>query len=150
MQALAEWSPQAINDHLQGRVGVGVVTTGTVSDSRGTRPAVLRAYCADNSTTVNVEWVGAYFSLASTPIRYTLDGGPIQRGVWAHCQGGRCAGLWNGQGIPFLKSLIDKKELRMVFDRRHLEPANATFEVEGAKTAFAEIGEKCGWLKKGE
>jgi len=96
--------------------------------------------------TVQAEYT--YFGSGGVTVRYTLDGSAPIAATWNTCKGGGCAGLWNGQGIPFLKSLFDKRELRLVIDRRYAEPLYATIQVEGARGALAEVGEACGWTPK--
>lgn len=145
----SDWTSQDIQDHLRGKIGTGIVAKGIVADDRARRAGQLRAYCADNSTIVNLEAEYTHFGSGSMTVRYSLDGGPPQTARWDSCQGGSCVGLWGGQGIPFLKALFGKRELRVIVERRYTQALNATFAIEGAKEALAEVGEKCGWLPKG-
>ena len=62
--------------------GVG----GTLVEQRGKRIGRLSAYCADNSTVVNVESETTYFG---SSVRYSLDGGNPQTSQWDIGQGGR-------------------------------------------------------------
>jgi hypothetical protein len=146
--ANADWVEQPIGDHLRGRIGIGATVGGMLDDGRGVKTGALSAYCADNSTVVNVEATGIYFGSSSLTVRYSVDGGPVQTTRWDYCVGGGCVGLWGGQGIPFLKALFDKRELKMVFERRFAQPVNATFRIAGAKEGLQNVGEKCGWLPK--
>ncbi len=145
-----DWQSQNIDDHLKGRIGVGTTVGGMlVGGDRGSNIGLLRAYCAENQTVVNIYSDKVYFGSSSgVPVRYVLDGGPVQRAQWSTCVNSRCVGLWSGQGIPFLKSLYGKRELKVVIELSFTAPVNATFNVDGAEGALAEVGEACGWIPK--
>lgn len=145
----SDWQSQYISDHLMGRIGVGAFVGGML-EGAGRRPetAILGAYCANNSTVVNIESKQVFFGSSGPVIRYRLDDGPVQMANWDVCRDSRCVGLWRGQGIPFLKSLFGKKELKVVVELHFSAPLNGTFHVEGAEAALEEVGQACGWLPK--
>jgi hypothetical protein len=144
----ADWITHGVNDHLTGKSGPGAAVDGVIEQDGRKQRGQLWAYCSTNSTTVNISAEYIYFGSSNVAFRYTLDGGAPATAYWNYCQGGKCIGLWNGQGIPFLKSLFDKREMRAVIDRLHLAPLYATFHVDGARGALVEVGETCGWLPK--
>jgi hypothetical protein len=78
----------------------------------------------------------------------TIDGGPGHRAYWNVCAGDLCTGLWNGAGIPFVRSFVDAAVLKMTFTRHFGEPIRATFPVHGAREALKEVGRQCGWMPK--
>lgn len=146
--AASDWQSQNIGDHLEGNVGVASFVGGFLDGDRGKEIAYLRVQCAKNSTTVVIYSEHIYFGMSGAGVRYKLDEGPVQTARWDTCQNSRCVGLWNGQGIPFIKAMFGKKELRVVIELRFSGPINGTFHVDGAEGALADLGEKCGWLPK--
>lgn len=147
--AAGDWQHQAIHDHLKGKIGIGAMVGGMLEGAeRGRHLGFLRVYCADNSTIVNVESDKFFFGSSPVSVRYSIDGGSVQSAQWNNCQDSRCVGLWGGQGIPFVKSLFGKRELKMVIELRFTAPINATFHIDGAEAALSEVGETCGWMPK--
>lgn len=147
--ALADWRSHTVNDHLKGNVGVGISASGSMEDRYGSRPAELTINCADNSTSVYMGRKGLFFgSRSAVSVAYNFDGGPVQRAAWNVCDTSDCVGLWNGQGIPFIKSMAGKSVLRVTITRSFAEPVNATFSIGGIESALEPVGQKCGWLPK--
>jgi hypothetical protein len=91
---------------------------------------------------------GLYFGHDNVAVEYTINGGPVQKALWSICVSSDCVGLWNGGGIPFVKSLFDKVMLRITINRSFAEPVYGAFSVAGAKEDLQDVGEKCGWLPK--
>jgi hypothetical protein len=142
-----DWTGHNVTDHLRGVVGVGARAKGTLEDNTNrSRPGEVVVNCAQNSTTVYVGGTGFYFGSDSVAVEYTLNGGPVQRARWNVCAASDCVGMWNGAGIPFIKSLFDKALLRISIARRFAEPVNGTFAIVGAAEGLEPVGRACGWL----
>lgn len=143
------WQERNVTDHLRGKIGIGQWVKGLMEDERGrTHPGELVANCSDNSTTVYVGSDNVFVGGNSSQVAWTLDNGPVQRGIWSICADNRCVGLWNGNGIPFLKSLFDKNLLKVTIRRYDGQALNGTFAVSGAKVALETVGQLCGWMPK--
>jgi len=84
----------------------------------------------------------------SSRVAWTLDNGPVLQGTWNICADGRCAGLWNGSGIPFLKSLFGKNLLKITIRRYDGQELHGTFTISGAKEALEPVGQLCGSIPK--
>jgi hypothetical protein len=104
--------------------------------------------CTDKGTSVFMSADSLVFGGDIARAEYTIDGGPTQRAYWNVCAGDLCVGLWNGAGIPFLKSLLDAGVLKMTLTRYFGEPIHAIFPVTGAREALRELGRQCGWMPK--
>lgn len=147
--ALADWRPHTVSDHLKGNVGVGISAAGTMEDRYGSRPAELTINCADNSTTIYMGRKGLFFgSRSGVSVAYNFDSGTVQRATWSTCDSSDCVGLWNGQGIPLIKSMVGKNILRVTITRTFAEPVYGTFSIGGIEAAMQPVGQKCGWLPK--
>lgn len=144
-----DWQEHNVTDHLRGKIGTGVWVTGQIEDERRRiHDGQLVANCSDNATTMYVGSDRVFIGGESSRIAWTLDGGPIQQGTWNICADSKCAGLWHGNGIPFLKSLFDKNVLKVTIRRYDNQEVYGTFNITGAKAALEPIGQACGWLPK--
>lgn len=143
------WQGQNVTDHLRGKVGLGQRLSGLMEDERGrTHPGYLVANCSDNSTTMYVGSDRVFVGGNSSRVAWTVDNGPVQHGTWNICADNRCAGLWHGNGIPFLKSLFGKNLLKITIRRYDGQALNGTFTISGAKEALEPVGQLCGWIPK--
>lgn len=143
-----DWEGHNVVDHLRGKIGYGATATGVVEDRFGKRAGEFTVNCADNSTTAYMAAKGLYFGSAELiGVEYTIDGGPVQKAQWSTCQGRDCVGLWNGAGIPFVKSLLDKALLKIVAHRSFAEPIYGSFAIAGSDELRL-IGKLCGWISK--
>jgi hypothetical protein len=140
-----EWTAFELSDSWNGKYGTGARVSGVVDDRHGTRAALLVVSCADNRTSVFISADLLVFGGDIVRAEYTIDGGPVQRAYWSVCAGDLCAGLWNGLGIPFVRSLLDASVLKMTLTRHFGGPIYATFPVHGARQALMEVGRQCNW-----
>lgn len=147
--AWSQWTQHNVTDHLRGTVGTGVSAQGKMEDRYGDRPAELTINCSQNSTTVYMGRKGLFFGTSGgVRVEYTLNGGAVQKASWSVCTSHDCAGLWNGAGIPFIKSMFEKVLLRITIHRSFAEAVNGTFAIAGLAEAAAPVGKMCGWLPK--
>ena len=148
--ALGAWFDYNVLDHLRNApIGVGARVNGKVADRFGSQPAELRVNCVNNSTVVYIT-SERMIIVSASPISWSLDGGAAQRGYWQACQENNCLGLWNGAGIPFLKSLFDKSTFRYEIQPTTGGLYRGEFDVTGAKEGLRSVGVACGWLPKEE
>ena len=149
--ARAQWVEHSVTDHLLGKVGIGVSATGQIIDERGRKHvAQLTVNCSKNSTTVTIGGDGLFIgsSGGGGQVAWTLDDGPVQQARWSICASNQCAGLWNGAGIPFVKSLFDKSLLKITIQRYDGQQLRGDFIIGRAKEAMEPVGKPCGWLPK--
>jgi hypothetical protein len=143
--ALADsWSP------FKSATGTGTSVQGELKGGGrgGNGPGTLRAMCSDKSTIVEVAGDSFNFGSSDMVVRYKLDYGPLESATWEACERRHCVGLGGGQSIASLKTLFNKRQLRMVFELRDGDPIDATFNIAGAQDALAEVGQRCAWLPK--
>ena len=140
-----DWTQASFSSMATGTVGTLAKVSGLIDDSQGARAAELVVTCADNRTSVFVSADYLVFGGDVARVQYIIDNGPIQRAYWNVCAGDLCAGLWNGAGIPFIRSLLDATILRMTLTRSFGRPIHATFAVEGAREALKDVRRQCGW-----
>jgi len=143
------WQERNVTDHLRGKIGIGAWVKGDIEDERRrTHDGQLVANCSDNATTMYVGSDQVFIGGDSSRVAWTLDNGPVQQGAWNICADNKCAGLWRGNGIPFLKSLFEKNVLKITIRRYDGQHIYGTFNIAGAKAALEPIGQACGWLSK--
>jgi hypothetical protein len=140
-----EWMQFSASSTATGTNGTAAKVPGVVDDRNGTRSAELVITCADNRTSVFISANYLVFGGDIARVEYSIDNGPPRRTYWDVCAGDLCAGLWNGAGIPFLRSLLDAALLRMTLTRTFGGPIYATFAVEGSREALKEVRRQCGW-----
>ena len=140
-----EWIQDSVSSTTTGTLGTVAKLSGRVDDPHGARPAELVITCADNRTSVFVSADYLVFGGDAARVDYTIDNGPTQRAYWNVCAGDLCVGLWNGAGIPFIRSFLDAEMLRMTFTRTFGRRIYATFAVEGAREALKDVRRECGW-----
>jgi hypothetical protein len=143
-----DWTHFNVSSIRSGQNGPAARISGVIDDSHGTRPARLVVSCVDNSTSVFMNADYLVFGGDIARAEYTIDGGSLHRAYWSVCAGDLCAGLWNGAGIPFVRSFLDAAVLEMTLIRHFGEPIHATFPVYGAREALKEVGRQCGWMPK--
>jgi hypothetical protein len=143
-----EWTQFNLSSAQGGPSGTAAKISGVIDDRHGTRPARLVVSCVNDRTSVFMSADYLVFGGDIARVAYTIDGGPVQRAYWIVCAGDLCAGLWNGAGIPFVRSFLDAAVLNMTFTRHFGEPIRATFPVHGAREALKEVGRQCGWMPK--
>lgn len=140
-----DWAQFSVSSLASGTAGIAARVSGVIDDRHGTRAAQLVVTCSDNSTGVFLSADYLVFGGDIVRVEYTVDRGAAQRAYWHVCAGDLCAGLWNGSGIPFVRSLLDATVLRMRLSRHFGGPISATFAVQGARDALAEVRRQCGW-----
>jgi hypothetical protein len=141
----SEWTRAIVSSTASGAVETVAKVSGLVDDPYGARPAQLVITCADNRTSIFVSADYLVFGGDAARVEYTIDNGPTQRAFWHVCAGDLCAGLWNGAGIPFIRSLLDAAVLRLTLTRTFGRPIYATFAVQGAREALEDVRHQCGW-----
>jgi hypothetical protein len=141
-----DWKQERISSSASGTVQTVAKVFGLAEDLRGARVAELVITCADNKTSVFVSADYLVFGGDIARVEYSIDNGPTERAYWSVCAGDLCAGLWNGAGIPFIRSLLDAAVLRMTLSRTFGRPIYATFAVEGAREALKDVRRQCGWV----
>ena len=141
----SEWTHASTSSTANGTHEAVAKVSGLVDDAHGTRAAELVITCADNRTSVFVSADYLVFGGDVARVEYTIDNDPTQRAYWNVCAGDLCAGLWNGAGIPFIRSLLDASVLRMTLTRTFGRRIYATFAVEGAREALKDVRRQCGW-----
>jgi hypothetical protein len=148
-RAAEEWSHVDVIDHLRGTIGKGVSFEGSIEDRGKKQSGWLVVHCAGNSTTVLLETRNIYYGGGNRlKVQYALDGASVQTTWWDICESGDCIGLWGGSGIPFVKQLFNKTELRLTVSRSFGGPIHGVFRVEGAVAALHDVGRACNWLPK--
>jgi hypothetical protein len=140
-----EWKQAGMSSTASGTLQTVAKVSGRVDDLHGARAAELVVTCADNRTSVFVSADDLVFGGDVARVEYTIDNGPTQHAFWHVCAGDLCAGLWNGAGIPFIRSLLDATVLRMTLTRALGRPVYAAFAVEGAREALRDVRRQCGW-----
>jgi len=143
-----EWTHFNVSSIRSGQSGTAARISGIVDDRHGTRPARLVVSCVNDATSVFMSADYLVFGGDVVRAEYTIDGGPARRAYWSVCAGDLCTGLWNGAGIPFVRSFLDAAVLNMTLTRYFGEPIHATFPVYGAREALKEVGQQCGWMPK--
>jgi hypothetical protein len=146
--AAGEWTHFDVSSAQGGQNGTAAKISGVVDDRHGTRPARLVVSCINDATSVFMSADYLVFGGDIVRAEYTIDGGPVQRAYWTVCAGDLCTGLWNGAGIPFVRSFLDAAVVDMIFTRHFGGPIRATFPVHGARDALKEVGRQCGWMPK--
>ncbi|MBV8398294.1 MAG: hypothetical protein JOZ17_06100 [Acetobacteraceae bacterium] len=141
----SDWTQASVPRTATGTVETVAKLSGRLDDPHGARPAELVIICPDNRTSVFVSADYLVFGGDIARVDYSVDNGPPQRAYWNVCAGDLCAGLWNGAGIPFIRSFLDAEMLRMTFTRNFGRPIYATFAVEGAREALKDVRRECGW-----
>ena len=141
----SDWTQATTSNTLTGTHEAVAKVSGLVEDARGTRAAELVITCADNRTSVFVSADYLVFGGDVARVEYTIDNGPTRRAYWSVCAGDLRAGLWNGAGIPFIRSLLDASALRMTLTRTFGRPIYAIFAVDGAREALKDVRRQCGW-----
>jgi hypothetical protein len=141
----SEWTRARVPSTMNGTFETVAKVSGLVDDPHGERAAELVITCADNKTSVFLRADDLVFGGDVARVEYTIDNGPTQRAFWRVCAGDLCAGLWNGAGIPFVRSLLDAATLRMTLTRTFGRPIYATFAVDGAREALKDVRQQCGW-----
>jgi hypothetical protein len=148
--AAGEWTRFNVTGIKSGHTGPAAKISGVVNDRHGTRSARLVVSCVNDGTSVFLSADYLVFGGDIVRLEYTIDGGPVHRAYWSVCAGDLCTGLWNGAGIPFVRSFLDAAVLQMTLTRHFGEPIYATFPVHGAREALKEVGRQCGWMPKDE
>jgi hypothetical protein len=143
-----EWTQFNLSSTQRGQSGTAAKISGVIDDRHGTRSARLVVSCVNDRTSVFISADYLVFGGDIARAEYTIDDGPVQRAYWNVCAGDLCAGLWNGTGIPFVRSFLDAAVLKVTFARHFGEPIRATFPVHGAREALKEVGWRCGWMRK--
>jgi hypothetical protein len=143
-----EWTQFNVSSTRTGQNGTAAKISGVVEDRHGTRPARLVVSCISDGTSVFMSADSLVFGGDIVRAEYTIDDGPVHRAYWSVCAGDLCTGLWNGAGIPFVRSFLDATVLKLTLTRHFGEPIRATFPVHGAREALAEVGRQCGWMPK--
>jgi hypothetical protein len=141
----SEWTQSSVATTATGTHEAVAKVSGLVEGPYGTHAAELVITCANNRTSVFVSADYLVFRGDVARVEYTIDNGPTQRAYWNVCAGDLCAGLWNGAGIPFIRSFLDAAVLRMTLTRTFGRPIYATFAVEGAREALKDVRRQCGW-----
>lgn len=101
-----EWTRAGVSSTANETAETVAKASGLVDDPHGPRAAELVITCADNRTSVFVSADYLVFGGDIARVDYTINNGPRQRAYWNVCAGDLCAGLWNGAGIPFIRSLL--------------------------------------------
>jgi len=140
-----EWTRANVSSTADGTLETVAKVSGLVDDPHGARAAELVITCVGNRTSVFISADYLVFGGDVARVEYTIDNGPTQRSYWKVCAGDLCAGLWNGAGIPFIRSLLDAAVLRMTLTRTFGRPIYATFAVDGAREALKDVRQQCGW-----
>jgi hypothetical protein len=143
-----EWEPFNVSGTQSGQSGTAAKNSGVIDDRHGSRSARLVVSCVNDRTSLFVSADYLVFGGDVARAEYTIDGGPVHRAYWNVCPGDLCIGLWNGAGIPFVRSFLDAAVLKMTFTRHLGGPIYATFPVQGAREALKEVGRQCGWMPK--
>jgi hypothetical protein len=141
----ADWKQFAVSSSASGTAGTAAKVSGMIDDRHGTRAAHLVITCSDGRTNVFVSADYLVFGGDVVRVEYSIDQGPVQRTFWDVCAGDLCAGLWNGAGIPFVRTLLDAAALRMRLTRAFGESITVVFDVQGAREALGEVRRQCGW-----
>ena len=143
-----EWTQFNLSSTQPGQSGTAAKSSGVIDDRHGTRSARLVVSCVNDRTSVFISADYLVFGGDIARAEYTIDDGPVKRAYWNVCAGDLCAGLWNGTGIPFVRSFLDAAVLKVTLTRHFGEPIRATFPVHGAREALKEVGWRCGWMRK--
>ena len=143
-----DWTQFNVSSIRSGQNGTAAKISGVIDDNHGARPAQLVVSCIDNGTSVFMSGDFLVFGGDIVRAEYTIDRGSVHRAYWNVCAGDLCTGLWNGAGIPFVRSFLDAALLKITLTRHFGEPIHATFPVHGAREALKEVGRQCGWLPK--
>lgn len=144
-----QWIQRDVTDHLLGVVGTGIQVTGEIEDERGkARTGEFVINCSKNSTTMYIGSDRVFIGGRSSAVAWRADTGPVQRATWDICADNKCAGLWNGAGIPFVKSLFGKDRLLITIKRYDSQEIKGTFFIRGIETAVKPVGQLCGWIPK--
>ena len=140
-----EWTQFKLSDTWSGDYGIAAKVSGIVDDRHGTRTAALVVSCVNNRTSVFMSADYLVFGGDIVRVEYVVDAGPRQHTYWNVCAGDLCTGLWNGVGIPFVRTLLDGSVLKMTLTRHFGGPIYATFPVHGAREALMEVSRQCNW-----
>lgn len=108
-----EWTQFSVSSTWSGQSGPAAKIEGLIYDSHGPRTARLVVSCVSDRTSVFLSADSLVFGGDIVRAEYRIDGGPAARAYWHVCAGDLCTGLWNGAGIPFVKSLLDAAVLKM-------------------------------------
>lgn len=140
------WKHYSVKGSFGGVIGHGVEIGGQLTAGHGVRPGFFNADCVDNQTVVRVEARNFDFGTSPVRVRWAAGDAPEQADIWQVCDDGSCIGLWQGQGIPFLKSLMGATQLNLTIESRYAKPITASFPIEGSLEALGSVGRHCGWL----
>ena len=143
-----EWTQFDVSSTEGEQGGTAAKISGVIDDRHGTRRAQLVVSCINDRTNVLMSADYLVFGGDIARAKYTIDGGPAHQAYWNVCAGDLCIGLWNGTGIPFVRSFLDAAVLNMTLTRHFGGPINATFPVLGAREALKEVGRRCSWMPK--
>ena len=142
-----DWQPARVGDLHMDREGSPAAIVGGIFDAGGQHhTGTLAVSCIADTTVVSIQSRQLHLGITPVPVKVALDDGPAQSASWDACANGACIGLWSGKGIPFLRSLLAKNDLKVVIDRQFGPPIVASFRVAGAEAGLLLVGEKCGWI----
>lgn len=140
------WKHYSVRDSSGVVIGRGVEIGGQLTASHAVRPGIFNTECAGNQTVVRVEVRNFDFGTSPVHVRWIVGNAPEQADIWQVCDDGSCIGLWQGQGIPFLKSLMGATQLNLTIESRFAKPITASFPIEGSLEKLGSVGRDCGWL----
>lgn len=78
-------------------------------------------------------------------LSYRIDKGRILADFADVAESGTVFGLWNGRGIPILKSLAGSSDLVIAAKPYNRRQTEAVFRLTGISEAVADVRRACGW-----
>jgi type VI secretion system protein VasI len=148
--ALAEWTVDTSKNEMD---DTPIVSAGTRSNDmiEGvlSRPgyAQLHVRCMGGSTDFLLFMAGAYLTdyqdFGNVGLRVDKEKAQIVRSVVS--SDNKALGLWNGQGIRLLKSMIGKKQLTVRAAAYGESPQVMVFSLAGFDAALTKVRTACKW-----
>lgn len=111
-------------------------------------PAQLYFRCMENTTAVLVILNENFLSdiQGYGVVQYRLDKEPMNKIRMSASTDNEALGLWRGnQAIPFIKSVLDNKQLIIRATPYNESAVTATFDIRGIEAAIVELRETCNW-----
>lgn len=142
----AQWQVGEVRSHVEGTLGKGMWTKATGARWRNYDvDLTLQVQCVRNSTTVLLYSERSMIGSSENTVAWSLDGGAVQRSRWDRTSDYSGVGLWHGSGIPFAKSLVGAKLLKVSIIPDNGAQTDATFIVANAEAGLKEVGRQCNW-----
>ena len=104
--------------------------------------------CMENTTSLYTKWGGHFMSdnRNNGRVDYRVDAKKASRVSMRESTNNKSLGLWSGsQSIPFIKQLLNAKQLYIRATPYSESPVEMAFNVTGLEKAIEPLREACGW-----